>query len=147
MGFLTTQVSLPLWLLIIMIAGMVPVFLKLYRFFKSRGLLGRKDNIIIDSQMKTIAPILKEEEGTRKSKRPVEVKILKLLATKGDQGILLQSIADLLKIDSNSANRALNYLSEKSMVESVNSMAGNKYYLTTAGKKYCTTKGYMKTAA
>lgn len=147
MSFLTTQVSLPLWLLILMMAGLAPLCIKAYQFFSSRSLPGKKDEIIIDSQMKTIAPILNEEEGSRRSKRPNEVKILKLLAIKGEQGILLQSIADALKIDSNSASRALNYLTEKNMIEAIGSMGGNKYYLTKTGKNYCSMKGYVKTAA
>lgn len=140
MAFLTQQVSLPFWLVIVMIAGMIPLFIKAFSFFKFGG-KSAEDELVIDSQMKSIAPLLEEEEG-RKSKRPTEVKVIKLLAAKGDQGVLLRSIADTLQIDSNSVNHALKYLEGKNMVEVINSMGGDKYYLTKHGKNYCTKKGY-----
>ena len=101
--------------------------------------------IVIGGEMKTITPDSIEVE--KKPKRVNEVKILKLLAVKGDQGMLLQSIADFLKIDSNSTSHAINYLERKKMVDVVNAMGGDKYFLSNAGKIYCTKKGYIKSAA
>jgi hypothetical protein len=143
MSFLTTQVSLPLWLLILMIAGMIPLLIKIIKLSKRVGFLGKKWRRI-DSTMRTISPAEKEKQ---KSKRATEVSVLKLLAVKGDQGMLLQSIADTLKIDSNTTNHALKYLEGKNMVEIVSSMGGNKYYLSKVGKSYCSKKGYITTVA
>ena len=61
MTFLTQQVSLPFWLVLLMIAGMVPLFIKIFsyiKFKKFKKLKGLKEllgwdseDIVIDSQM------------------------------------------------------------------------------------------------
>lgn len=154
MEFLSQQVSLPFWLVLLMIAGLIPLFIKIFVRINSirmkiKRLMGGSDDeeLIIDSQMKTVYPAHKNDKSAQKSKRIIEAKVLKLLATNGDQGMLLQSIADTLKIDSNNSNHALKYLEGKKMVEAVTSMGGDKYFLTAAGKNYCRKKGYIRSAA
>ena len=146
MDFLTIQVLVPLWVLLLMIIGMLPLLFKVLKWLKGKGLVKDKD-IVIGGEMKFIKPKKTNEETQKKNKRVNEVNILKLLAVKGDQGMLVQSIADFLKIDSNATNHALNYLVEKNMVEMVIAMGGDKYFLSNAGKKYCIKKGYLKSAA
>jgi hypothetical protein len=145
MSFFTSQVSFPLWLVILMVAGLAALLVSLFKLFKGRW-LSVKEDVVIDSSMKTIAPVQHDEETARKPKRPNEVKILKLLAVKGEQGMLLQSIADSLQIDSNTTSRALKYLEANKMVDVINAMGGDKYFLSNVGKNYCSMKGYTSTA-
>lgn len=103
-----------------------------------------KADIVIDGHMKTIVPVKAETETSKKSKRQNEVNILKLLAFKGEQGMLLQSIADALSIDSNATNNALEYLEGKKLIDVIKGMSGNTFFLTQVGKNYCVTKGYTQ---
>lgn len=144
MDFLTIEVLVPLWLLLLMVAGMIPLLFLVLRWLRGKGFVKDKE-IVIGREMKTIAPV--SIEVGKKTKRVNEVKILKLLAVKGDQGILLQSIADFLKIDSNTTNHALKYLEGKNMLEVVSAMGGDKYFLSKVGKSYCSKKGYLKSTA
>jgi predicted transcriptional regulator len=146
MDFLTATVLVPLWVLLLMVVGMLPLLFQSLKWLKGKGLVKDKE-IVIGGEMKFIAPAKLREESQKKTKRVNEVNILKLLAVKGDQGMLLQSIADNLKIDSNMTNHAIEYLAGKKMVEVVNSMGGDKFFLTQAGKKYCNKKGYIRSAA
>ena len=141
MSFLSTQISVPLWLLLIIIAGLIPLFFQLLSWLKSRGILDKAD-IVIDARMTTIIPIKKQTETSKKSKHPHAAKVLKLLVRKGDQGMLLQSIADTLGVDSSTANTALRYLETKKLIEIIEGMGGDKFFLTQVGKNYCAMKGY-----
>ncbi|MEJ2143314.1 MAG: hypothetical protein P8Y24_13360 [Gammaproteobacteria bacterium] len=140
---MSVKILVPLWVLLLMVVGLLPLLFQSLKWLKGKGLVKDKD-IVIGGEMKTIAPASIQVE--KKNKRVNEVKILKLLA-KGDKGVLLQSLADSLDIDSNTTNHALKYLIGKNMVEVVNAMGGDKYFLTKVGKSYCSKKGYITTAA
>jgi len=116
MSFLSTQIAVPLWLLLLIVAGLIPLFFQALSWLKSRGILDKTD-IVIDARMTTIIPIKKQAETTKKPKHPHAAKILKLLVRKGDQGMLLQSIADTLGVDSNTASTELRYLETKKLIE------------------------------
>ena len=146
MEYLTVNVLIPLWVLLLMVVCMIPFLFMVLRWLRGKGFVKDKEIVVIGREMKFVEPKTKKEPE-KKNKRVNEAKILKLLAVKGDQGMLVQSIADFLKIDSNATNHALKYLMEKKMVEVVTAMGGNKYFLSNAGKKYCVKKGYIRTAA
>ena len=144
MSYLSVQVAVPLWLLLLMVIGLIPLFFQLLKWLKGKGILNKAD-IVLDNHIKTIVPVKsKPETASKKPKRQNEVNILKLLARRGDQGILLQSIADTLAIDSNVAKSALGYLEGKKLVEVIEGMSGDKFFLTKVGKNYCEKKGYNR---
>ena len=143
MSFLSVQIAVPLWLLLLMVVGLVPLFFQILKWLKGKGMLAKAD-IVIDGHMKTIVPVKTKPETSKKSKRPNEVEMLKLLALKGEQGMLLQSMADALDIESNMAKNALEYLQGKKLVEAIGGMGGNKVFLTQVGKTYCGMKGYTQ---
>ena len=70
--------------------------------------------------------------------------VLKMLALKGDAGMLIQSIADELNVKSNDIKSSLLYLEKNNFVESVAGNYGTKYYLSSRGKNYCAKRGYIK---
>lgn len=145
MSFLNVNIAVPLWVLLLMVVGMIPLLFQVLKWLKGKGILNKAD-IVIDGHMKTIIPKRIKSEKEKKPKRHNEVNILKLLSSKGDQGMLLQSIADSLKIESNAAKKALAYLEGKKLVEAIEGMGGNKFFLTQVGKNYCGKKGYIKSA-
>lgn len=146
MSFLSAEILVPLWVLLLLVAGLLPLLFQVLKWLKGKGVVKDKD-IVIGGEMKFIKPAKTKAETEKKTKRTNEVNVLKLLAAKGDQGMLLQSIADKLSIDSNTVNHALKYLEDKKMIEVVNAMSGDKYFLTQGGKNYCSKKGYLKSAA
>lgn len=145
MSFLNVSVAVPLWVLLLMVVGMIPLLFQVLNWLKSKGILNKAD-IVIDGHMKIITPKKVISEKEKKPKRHNEVNILKLLSSKGDQGMLLQSAADSLGIESNAAKSAFAYLEGKKLVEKVEGMSGNKFFLTQPGKSYCEKKGYIKTS-
>lgn len=145
MSFLTTEISLPLWgiLLIIVVTAILSRLIFRKKIITETSFFpnpfgGHKQSVPVAKQA--------EEETEGKLKRPNEIHILKLLAGVGDRGMLLKSIADQLELDSNTARRALDYLQNKKLVEVVSGMSGNQYYLTEVGKNFCRTKGITKAA-
>ena len=146
MSFLSAEILVPLWVLLLLVVGLLPLLFQALKWLKGKGVVKDKD-IVIGGEMKFIEPTKTKAETDKKTKRTNEVNVLKLLAAKGDQGMLLQSIADSLKIDSNTISHALIYLEGKKMVEVVNAMSGDKFFLTQGGKNFCRKKGYVKSAA
>ena len=69
--------------------------------------------------------------------------VLKTLAVHGDAGMLIQSIADKLEINSIEIKSSLAYLEKNEFVEVVAAGNGTKYYLSARGKKYCIKRGYI----
>ena len=146
MSFLSAEILVPLWVLLLLVVGLLPLLFQALKWLKGKGVVKDKD-IVIGGEMKFIEPVKTKAETDKKTKRTNEVNVLKLLAAKGDQGMLLQSIADSLKIDSNTISHALIYLEGKKMVEVVNAMSGDKFFLTQGGKNFCRKKGYVKSVA
>ena len=70
--------------------------------------------------------------------------VLKTLALQGDTGMMIQSIADKLEINSNEIKKALSYLEKNEFIEGVTSSGGVKYYLADRGRRYSIKRGYIK---
>ena len=127
MSLFSETVSIPVWLLLLMIVGMIPLFVKLYKL----------------SDRFRRGDIVKEEHG--------DVVLWKLrtikrsAAAEGDKGMLLQSVADQMKSGTSKVQQAMQPLIDKKLVEEVVGVSGTKYYLTQLGKNYCASKGFSKT--
>lgn len=170
MSFLFATFPVPLWFLIFALACAAPLWIKWYKWFHKKIIVGKilksdffeselepfeEDNSLFqkatDNWNASVEHNLKTEK-LKKSKREHEatsaeqpyVKIvLKTLALNGDAGMLNQSIADKLEIKSNEIKSSLAYLEENDFVEAVTTGSGVKYYLAARGKKYCIKRGYI----
>ena len=69
--------------------------------------------------------------------------VLKLMALKGETGMLVQTMADKLNVSSNEIKNSLAYLESNGFVEAVEGGQGTKYFLAERGQKYCIKKGYI----
>jgi len=154
MSFLTETVAIPVWLLILIIGGLTPLILKLYKLFKT----GKQEEIIKEERdnrvllklrtlRKSASPgkppvdIAKEKS---KEKKIEMVHVLKIMAAEGDKGVLLKAISDRLEISSHKVQEALQQLTNKKLIEEVVGVSGTKYYLTDLGKDFCRNKGITK---
>ncbi|MFP3873582.1 MAG: hypothetical protein ACLFQT_01515 [Thiohalophilus sp.] len=152
MSFLSYSLSIPLWLLIIMVAIMLPTLIKLGRLvyrFKQGGLVKEEqgDTVVWKVQNRVSAPDPKkraaardEEKEKAREKKAELAQILKILIKEGDKGVLMKTIADRMGISLFHAQHAMQKLVDKGMVEEVAGVSGTKYYLTQAGKEYCRRK-------
>jgi predicted transcriptional regulator len=158
LSFLTNTVAVPVWLFIILIAGLVPVFYNLFKLFNHfrRGEIVREaDSDVVlwkvknvkkpASPRKSSTDISKEQEQEKeKEKESNIIQVLKIVAAEGDKGILLKSIVDRVDISNANVQRALQELVSRKIIEEVTGVSGTKYYLTQVGKIYCTKKGLGK---
>ncbi len=108
------------------------------------------------------APVAKKEKSTERKKsssksvtsskkesgfgsdQPYVKIVLKTLALQGDTGMMIQSIADKLEINSNEIKKALSYLEKNEFIEGVTGGGGVKYYLADRGRRYSIKRGYIK---
>lgn len=154
MSFLTETVAIPVWLLILIISGLIPLVVKLIKASKSNTrdeiTMEERDNRVLlklRTLRKTASPsrppvdVAKEKS---KEKKIDMVHVLKIMSAEGDKGILLKAIADRLKISSHKVQEALQQLINKKLIEEVVGVSGTKYYLTELGKNYCMKKGIIK---
>lgn len=169
MSFLFSTFQVPLWFLIFAFACAAPLWIRWYRWFHKKIVVGK----ILKSDFFNAEETIDEEasvfqkatdnwnasveherktEDLKKSKQkndagsveqPYVKIVLKTLALTGDAGMLLQSIADKLEIKSNEIKSSLLYLEQNEFVEKVETGSGSKYYLATRGKKYCIKRGYI----
>jgi len=171
MSFIFATFKVPLWFLIFALASAAPLWIKWYKFIYKKIITSNiVENTFSDSEVfepEAESGILKKatdnwntsvehelkSEELKKSKRQHDISsvdqpyvkiVLKVLAMKGDAGMLIQSISDNLEISSNEIKKALSYLEKNEFVESVSSGMGEKYYLSSRGKKYCIKRGYIK---
>ena len=168
MSFLTATFEIPLWFLIFSFSCAAPLWIRWYKyiyrkivkssFFKNKFVdpeeLDSEISVLqkaTDNWNASVEHELKTEE-LKKSKRQHEISsekqpyvkiVLKTLALQGDAGMLIQSIADKLEINSNEIKSSLSYLEKNEFVEAVLGGSGTKYYLTSRGKKYCIKRGYV----
>jgi len=152
MSLLLYSIPIPLWLLIIMSAIMLPTLIKLVRLiyrFKQGGLVKEEqgDTVVWKVQNRVSAPDPKkrtaardEEKEKEREKKAELARILKILIKEGDKGVLMKTIADRMGISMIHAQHAMKKLIDKGMVEEITSVSGTKYYLTQAGKDYCRRK-------
>ena len=169
MSFLFATFPVPLWFLIFAFACAAPLWIKWYKIFHKKIIVGKvlksdffnpKEDIpedisvfqkATDNWNANVKHDLKTAE-LKKSKskhdassvdQPYVKIVLKTLAINGDAGRLIQSIADKLEIKSNEIKSSLSYLEENEFVEAVATGSGVKYYLAARGKKYCIKRGYI----
>ena len=168
MSFLTATFEIPLWFLVFAFACAAPLWIRwyqyLYRKFIKSSFFKNKfaDSEEFDSEISILqkatdnwnASVEHELQSTelKKSKRKHDISsenqpyvkiVLKTLALQGDAGMLIQSIADKLEINSNEIKSSLSYLEKNEFVEAVLGGSGTKYYLVERGKKYCIKRGYI----
>lgn len=154
MSFLTETVAIPVWLLILIICGLIPLTVKLVKVFKTnkREEISReeRDNKVrwklmtlrqAASPGKTTTDVAKEKSREKK----IDILfVLKVMAEEGDKGLLLKTAEDRLKIGASKVQKSMQQLIDKKLVEEVIGVSGTKYYLTEVGKKYCVKKGFIR---
>lgn len=170
MSFLFETFKIPLWFLIFAFACAAPLWIRWYKkFYKkfivkdiltekySEEKVSTKDTVDVfkkasDHWDSSVVEKKKRGEEVAKASsanvqntenQPYVKIVLKMLALKGDAGMLIQSIADELNVKSNDVKSSLSYLEKNDFVESVAGGYGTKYYLTPRGKKYCAKRGYI----
>lgn len=163
--FILQSISVPFIVLLLLIAGAVPVYYKLYlkfhRKFVVTGKLQKKfDEVkeatetqfeVVKNATQRISTNLTEKVQHQAIKKPkqktdshaLEKQVLKILAEKKATGMLDRSISDSLNLDFNKTKRLLEYLESKQFVESVSGASGKKHYLTELGKTWCQKKGHL----
>lgn len=169
MSFLFETFEIPLWFLVFAFACAAPLWLRwhqiFYRKFIVTGVLKKNlnkagdaaeeranilkkatDNWNSDSEhdLNSVSTKKKKREHlTTEAEQPYVKIVLKTLAVHGDAGMLIQSIADKLEINSIEIKSSLTYLEKNEFVEVVAAGNGTKYYLSARGKKYCIKRGYI----
>ena len=169
MSFLFETFEIPLWLLVFAFVCAAPLWIKWYKIFYRKfivtGVLKKNLNKAGDAAEER-ANILKKatdnwntgsehdlntasaekkkrEHLMTEAEQPYVKIVLKTLAIHGDAGMLIQSIADKLEINSNEIKSSLAYLEKNEFVDVVAAGSGTKYYLSARGKKYCIKRGYI----
>jgi predicted transcriptional regulator len=153
MSFLSQSVSIPVWLLILLVVAVLPLMLNLYRLVSrfKRGEIVReehseevlwkiKNEMHARSPKKTVKDFARDKRNEEKTDI---VHVLKIMAKEGEKGILIQSVADRMHITMSKTQQAMKKLVEKKLVEEVVGVSGIKYYLTELGKNYCASKGIL----
>ncbi len=154
MSFLIETVAIPVWLLIILIGGMIPLAVKLYKVFR-RDKQEEKEREARDSEiimkLKTLRksaepsqPVPDVDREKSKEKKTDILHVLMIMAVEGDKGMLLRAIADRMEISTSKVQQAMQKLIDKELVEEVTGVSGTKYYLTEVGKHYCSKKGFIE---
>jgi len=169
MSVLLETLDVPLWLLVFSLACAAPLWIKWYKWFYRKFIVtGRiqktiqevsdiaeeKANILkkatenwnasVDHELNsTNVKKSKPENQTTEKEQPYVKIVLKALAVNGDAGMLIQSIADKLKLGSNEIKSSLLYLEKNEFVDVVTAGSGTKYYLSPRGKQYSIKQGYI----
>jgi hypothetical protein len=129
MSFLTQNIAIPVWMLILMglvvLSVIVTVAVKMFR--------ARRQGSNVTKTAEKNRQRLPDEKGDITN-------LLQLLSAEGDKGILLRSVSDRLGISTSSAQQAMAKLAQSRMVEEVVGVSGTRYYLTRLGKQYCASK-------
>jgi predicted transcriptional regulator len=158
LSFLTNTVAVPVWLFILLIAGLVPVFynlFKLFNHFRRGEIIREADSDVVlwkvRNTKRTAAPrkssteMSKEQEQEKEKEKETNIiQVLKVVAAEGDKGILLKSVVDRASISNANVQRAIQELVSRKIIEEVSGVSGTRYYLTQVGKIYCTKKGLGK---
>ena len=160
LSFMTNTVAVPMWLFILLIAGLVPVFYNLFKLLNHfrRGEIVREmdpDNDVvllkIRNVKKSAAPkksatdISKEQEQEKHKESETNIiQVLKVVAAEGERGVLLKSIVDRVDLGNATVQKAIQELVSRKIIEDVAGVSGTKYYLTQVGRMYCNKKGLGK---
>lgn len=150
MSFFLQTVAVPFWLIVIMIAVMLPTLFRMFMFIYriKRGDIVKEEqgDVVVwklRSRPRTAVPkkssISRQQVKEREQKTQL-VQILKILLKEGDKGVLMKTVAD--RMDANIVNiqHSMRKLIEKNLVDEVVGVSGTKYYLTSHGKEYCRRK-------
>lgn len=150
MALFTLSVSIPLWLLIIMIGiivfPLVQLLMLAYRYIQGDIVKEEHSDMVVwkvKSRKRTAVPKRKSEGHARvkeQEKKADLAQALKVLLQEGDKGVLMQTIADRMGTSTTNAQHAMQKLIDNSLVDEVVGVSGTKYYLTQAGKDYCRRK-------
>ena len=92
-----------------------------------------------DSDIKKEMPVY--ESNDKIKKKNIRAVLLEI-AGRGEAGILAISISDKAEVSQTDTSTALAFLSKNDYVESLNSAAGMKYFLTATGRKFCISKEF-----
>jgi len=169
MSFLFATFSVPFWFLVFILACAAPLWVSWYKVFYKKIIVKKflQNDIFDDDDTENEISVFQKATDNwnasvdhdlksaelKKSKRRHDISsvdqpyvkiVLKVLALKGDAGMLIQSISDDLEISSNEIKKSLSYLVKNEFVEAVTGSTGVKYYLTSRGKKYGIKRGYIK---
>ena len=155
LSFLTDTVAVPVWIFILLITGLVPLFYQLFKLINHfrRGEIVREadsDVVLLKirnvkrsvSPRKSSTDISKEQAQEKQKENESNIlQVLKVVADGGDKGILLKSIVDRVSISNANVQRSVKELVNRKIIEEVVGVSGTKYYLTQVGKMYCAKKG------
>lgn len=152
MSFLFHTVSVPVWVLIVMIGGLLPMLVQLfevlYRLTQGGEVVKEEHSDMVVWKVRkvksTAIPKHRPVDANRRKKKEEKadiLQILRVISMKGEQGVLLQSITDNTEIEPVKLQPAMQSLLEKKFIDEVPGVNGKKYYLTLLGKKYCSSKG------
>jgi predicted transcriptional regulator len=158
LSFLTDTVAIPLWLLILLLTGLVPLFYQLFNLinhFRRGEIVRESDSDVVlwkirnvkrsASPKKSSTDISKEQAKEKEKEKEIKIiQVLEVIAAGGDKGILLKSVVDRASISNVNVQRAVQELVKRKIIEEVVGVSGTKYYLTQLGKMYCTKKGIGK---
>ena len=149
LSFLTDTVAIPVWLFILLIGGLVPLFYKLFTLinhFRRGEIVRESDSEVVLWKIRNV----KRSASPRKSSTDISkeqakenniTQVLEVVAAGGDKGILLKSVVDRVNISNANVQRAVQELVKRKIIEEVVGVSGTKYYLTQVGKMYCMKKG------
>jgi len=137
-SFFTDSVAVPVWLLLIMIIGLVPLIVKLVKLVNHlrRGEIVREEHSdMVLWRVRAVKPTARptkssaevEKEKNREKKDGILL-VLQVMAEEGDKGMLLQAIADRMKTGPSKVQQAVKPLIDKNLVEEVTGVSGTKYY-------------------
>ena len=155
LSFLTDTVAIPVWLFILLIGGLVPLFYKLFTLinhFRRGEIVRESDSEVVlwkirnvkrsASPRKSSTDISKEQAKEKEKEKENNItQVLEVVAAGGDKGILLKSVVDRVNISNANVQRAVQELVKRKIIEEVVGVSGTKYYLTQVGKMYCMKKG------
>lgn len=150
MALFTESVSIPLWILIIMIGiivfPLVQLLMLLYRYVQGDIVKEEHSDMVVwrvKSRKRPATPKKKSEDIAREKEREKKTDlalVLKVLLKEGDKGVLMQTIADQMGTSTTNAQHAMQKLIDNKLVDEVVGVSGTKFYLTQAGKEYCRRK-------
>ena len=153
--FLTDTVVVPVWLFILLIGGLVPLFYQLFKLinhFRRGEIVREADSDVVLLKIRNIkrsaspkksSTDISKEQAQEKQKENENniIQVLKVVADGGEKGILLKSIVDRASISNANVQKSVKELVNRKIIEEVVGVSGTKYYLTQVGKIYCAKKG------
>lgn len=154
MSIFSYEITIPVWLFVIMLLLIMPAFLwvaKLFDQIRKGEIEKEEDSNMVVFRVKNPRPTARpkkksvsESEKKKEEDKLDLVNVLKVLLKEGDRGVQIQTITDRMGTNQNKVKHALERLLESKMVDEIIAVSGTKYYLTQAGKDYCQRKSRKK---